>query len=53
MYQDPEKYVQEHQDIIDALNGKNKKNPVKCMEAHVDRVRRSFIDFYKKFGPSF
>jgi DNA-binding GntR family transcriptional regulator len=51
MYHDPEQYVDDHQEIIDALRGKIDKKPEKLMEKHIDRARKSFLNFYKKFGP--
>ena len=44
------RYVSDHDEIINALNGKNKKNPAKLMEAHIERARKAFLDFYKEFG---
>ena len=46
-----EQYVNDHQEIIDALRGKIDKKPEKLMEKHIDRARKSFLNFYKKFGP--
>ena len=46
---DPENYINDHQEIIDALRGKTAKKPEKLMENHVDRARRSFLEFYRKF----
>jgi DNA-binding GntR family transcriptional regulator len=46
-----EQYVDDHQEIIDALGGKIDKKPEKLMEKHIDRARKSFLNFYKKFGP--
>jgi DNA-binding GntR family transcriptional regulator len=43
--------VDDHQEIIDALGGKIDKKPEKLMEKHIDRARKSFLNFYKKFGP--
>lgn len=44
------RYVSDHDEIINALTGKNNKNPAKCMEAHIERARKAFIEFYKEFG---
>lgn len=44
-----EQFVNDHQDIIDALKGNINKRPKMLMEKHVDRARKSFLDFYKKF----
>lgn len=49
MYDDPEQYVKDHQEIVGALRGKINKKPEKLMERHIDRARKSFLDFYKKF----
>ena len=46
-----EQYVNDHQEIIDALRGKINKEPKTLMEKHIDRGRKSFLNFYKKFGP--
>jgi DNA-binding GntR family transcriptional regulator len=46
----PEQYVEDHQEILDALRCKIKKRPEKLMEKHVDRARKSFLDFYREFG---
>jgi DNA-binding GntR family transcriptional regulator len=45
-----EQYVDDHQEIIDALRGKGKEKPEIIMERHIDRGRKSFLEFYKKFG---
>ena len=45
-----EHYVNDHQEIIDALRGKGDEKPHVLMERHIDRGRRSFLDFYRKFG---
>lgn len=45
-----EQYVDDHQEIIDALRGKGKEKPEILMERHIDRGRKSFLEFYKKFG---
>jgi DNA-binding GntR family transcriptional regulator len=50
MVNDPEQYVNDHQDIIDALRGKIHEKPEKLMERHIDRTRKSFLNFYRKFG---
>jgi DNA-binding GntR family transcriptional regulator len=47
----PEQYVKDHQEILDALRCKTKKRAEKLMEKHVDRARKSFLNFYRKFGP--
>jgi len=47
---DPEHYINDHQEIVNALRGKTAKKPEKLMENHVDRARRSFLEFYRKFG---
>ena len=44
------RYVNDHDEIIDALKGKIKKNPVKLMEAHIEGASKALIDFYKEFG---
>lgn len=46
-----EQYVNDHQEMIDALRGKINKKPEKIMEKHIDRARKSFLNFNKKFGP--
>ncbi len=43
-------YLRDHQEIIDALMGKTHGKPEKIMERHVDRSRRSFLNFYRKLG---
>lgn len=43
-------YLRDHQEIIDALMNKTHGNPEKIMERHVDRSRRSFLNFYRKLG---
>lgn len=48
---DPEQYINDHQEIVDALRGKTKNKPEKLMEKHIDRARKSFLDFHRKFGP--
>jgi DNA-binding GntR family transcriptional regulator len=45
-----EQYVDDHQEIIDALRGKGKEKAEILMERHIDRGRKSFLEFYKKFG---
>lgn len=45
-----EQYVRDHQEIVDALRGKTGKKPEKLMEKHIESGRRSFLNFYKKFG---
>jgi DNA-binding GntR family transcriptional regulator len=45
-----EQYVKDHQEIVDALRGKTGKKPEKLMEKHIESGRRSFLNFYKKFG---
>lgn len=50
MVHDPEQYVDDHQEIIDALRGKIHKKPGKLMQKHIDRTRKSFLNFYRKFG---
>jgi DNA-binding GntR family transcriptional regulator len=46
-----EKNIEDHQDLIDALREKSKKNPLKILETHIERTRKSFIEFYRMFGP--
>lgn len=48
---DPKQYVEDHQEIIDALAGKIDKKPERLMEAHINRARSSFMAFYRDFGP--
>ena len=48
--QDPEHYVKDYHDIVDALKGKTDKKPEKLMETHIDRARKSFLNFYSRFG---
>jgi DNA-binding GntR family transcriptional regulator len=43
----PEQYVSDHQEIIDALRRKNNKKPEKIMERHIEFARKSFLDFYR------
>ena len=43
----PDRYVSDHQEIIDALRGKNNKKPEKIMERHIEFARKSFLDFYR------
>jgi DNA-binding GntR family transcriptional regulator len=50
MVNDPEQYVNDHQEIIDALRGRIHEKPEKLMEKHIDRTRKSFLNFYRKFG---
>ena len=45
----PEQYVNDHQEIIDALRHRNKKKPEKIMERHIELARKSFLDFYRGF----
>ena len=45
-----EQYVKDHQEIVDALRGKTGQKPEKLMEKHIESGRRSFLNFYKKFG---
>jgi DNA-binding GntR family transcriptional regulator len=45
-----EEYLKDHQEIIDALRGKTYEKPEKIMERHVDRSRKSFLNFYRKLG---
>ena len=45
-----EQYVKDHQEIVDALRGKSGKKPEKLMEKHIESGRKSFLNFYKKFG---
>jgi DNA-binding GntR family transcriptional regulator len=45
-----EQYVKDHQEIVDALRGKTGKKPEKLMEKHIESGRRSFLNFYKRFG---
>ncbi|MCX7858184.1 MAG: GntR family transcriptional regulator [Deltaproteobacteria bacterium] len=50
MYHDPGQYVKDHWEIIAALKGEGDKRPEKLMEEHIDRARRSFLEFYRKFS---
>jgi len=50
MYHDPGQYVKDHWDILEALKGDTKKRPERLMEEHIDRARRSFLEFYRKFS---
>jgi DNA-binding GntR family transcriptional regulator len=43
-------YVDDHQEIIDALTGKIDKKPERLIEAHINRARNSFMAFYRDFG---
>ncbi len=45
-----EQYTKDHQDIIDALKGKTRKEPEKLMEVHIERTRRAMWDYYRMFG---
>ena len=45
-----EQYVKDHEEIVHALRGKSGKKPEKLMEKHIESGRRSFLNFYKKFG---
>jgi DNA-binding GntR family transcriptional regulator len=47
---DPDRYVQFHREIIDALKKKNRARPEKIMEKHIEHARKSFLDFYRGFG---
>jgi DNA-binding GntR family transcriptional regulator len=40
-------YIEEHQEILDALQGKNGKSPVKTLEKHIERSRQSVLRFYE------
>ena len=51
VYDQFEQYVNDHQEIVDALRGKINKKAEKLMEKHIDRARKSFLNFHKKFGP--
>ena len=42
------RYVDDHDEIISALEGKINKNPVQCMESHIERARKAFLNFYKE-----
>ena len=44
-----EQYVKDHEQIVEALKGKVDGVPGKLMEKHVDRGRRAFLEFYRKF----
>ena len=44
-----DRYLKDHQDIIDALKGKTNKKPEKIMEAHIERTRKALWDYYKVF----
>ena len=44
-----EQYLEDHQKMIDALMGKINEKPKKIMERHIDRSRKSFLNFYRKF----
>ncbi len=46
----PEQYVQDHQEIIDALRGTIKKRPEQIMKQHIEYARKSFLQFYRGFG---
>ena len=45
-----EDYLRDLQEIIDALMDRTHGKPEKIMERHVDRSRRSFLNFYRKLG---
>jgi DNA-binding GntR family transcriptional regulator len=47
----PEQYVHDHHEMIQALKGKTNKKPEKLMEKHIDHARKSFLSFYRTFGP--
>lgn len=47
----PKQYVEDHQEIIDALTGKVNKKPQRLIETHIHRARSSIMAFYKDFGP--
>jgi DNA-binding GntR family transcriptional regulator len=49
MVHNSDKYLKDHQDIIDALKGKTSKKPEKIMEAHIERTRKALWDYYKMF----
>jgi DNA-binding GntR family transcriptional regulator len=49
MSQNPLKYINDHKELVEALKGKNNKNPRKIMEKHIGRSRKIFMDFYNKF----
>jgi DNA-binding GntR family transcriptional regulator len=44
-----EKYVEDHEQILNALENRNYRQASKLMEMHVDRVRRTLVDFFKNF----
>jgi len=50
MLENVSRYVDDHDEIINALKGKINKKPVKCMESHIERARKAFLDFYREFG---
>jgi DNA-binding GntR family transcriptional regulator len=45
-----DQYLKDHRDLIDALKGKIKEKPEKIMGRHIDYTRKSFLDYYRKFG---
>ena len=47
----PGQYVSDHQEIIEALRGRNSKKPEKIMERHIEFARKSFLDFYRGLAP--
>jgi DNA-binding GntR family transcriptional regulator len=40
-------YIEEHQEILDALQGKNGKSPVETLKTHIERSRQSVLRFYE------
>ena len=40
-------YIEEHQEILNALQGKNGKSPVETLEKHIERSRQSVLRFYE------
>ena len=47
---DSDRYMKDHQDIIDALKGKTKNKPEKLLEAHIERTRKAMWEYYRMFG---
>ena len=46
----PEQFIKDHQELVDALEGKIKKRPEKIMEEHVNRSRKSLFGFHQSLG---
>jgi DNA-binding GntR family transcriptional regulator len=43
-------YLEEHQEILDSLQGKNGKSPAETLEKHIERSRQSVLRFYENLA---